>query len=938
MSTPNLQKYLYRTLVIIVAAFLFILSWKTFFTYVSTPTDENIFRDVPSKLVFNRNIPAVQTLKKPYDGTPVVSATLNSDSLLIGDLLFSINGNTVSTIKDAYDALYAVPGEEILFEIIRPSNNYRIQYQAKRSMLEQDFLALMPRFVYVSDITAGGASDRAGMKIGDLIIRINDRDFNTAIEADRILRLGQIGKTLKYIVIRKNVYVELNVELAKFGIPIAVLIFCLSGLAIMIIGLFIGYSRSNILSARLLGFGFLLIGYFVTVFAVRRDFDLTAFIIFRNAVMAVGFSVGLAFLLHASHYFPAERTELTERKWIARGYYIGAAVAALLLLFQNNILPQSIQNIGIPLLIVPAYGLFVLLKFRKRASLEYKKLNKTIRWTSAFVGVMSLIIFMFFNANPGFIGFGIYAVLLLLLPLSYLYTIGRYHLLDLNFRVRRNTQYSLITFLWAFVIIYLLTWSIFQLPQMAFPSVNIAFTGTAIEISDAPELADQRASSERVLMIGLALIVTFGFLKIRRVGQQLIDKKYFRVQFDYRKAQQELGELLATTLSMEDLAKGFVQKLSELVRLKTAGVLFFRDEQCCTCEAAHGFDGTQWKIFCVNNAALLISSIKQFHNEIRIQYLPSPIKEEFQQEGFQYLIPIRSKEKLIGAILVGEKKAETTFQQEDLAFLTSSAKQASVAIENAFLYEQLTEKERLKHELQIARRIQLESLPQTTPDVPGMDIAGISVPAMEVGGDFFDYLQNKENKLTVIIGDVSGKGTSAALYMSKVQGILRSLDIFNLSPKELLSHANKILCRDLEKRSFVTVLGAAFDLEEKKVLIARAGHLPLWYYNSRMKRVEMIVPKGLGLGLDDAGTFTAEIEEKEIVYAAGDIFLFATDGVTDAHNETRDFGDEYLEELLLRNAGSSADAILHTIMQSVKEIVGDNAQHDDETIVVVKMT
>jgi serine phosphatase RsbU (regulator of sigma subunit) len=105
-----------------------------------------------------------------------------------------------------------------------------------------------------------------------------------------------------------------------------------------------------------------------------------------------------------------------------------------------------------------------------------------------------------------------------------------------------------------------------------------------------------------------------------------------------------------------------------------------------------------------------------------------------------------------------------------------------MAMENAFLYEELAEKERMKHELAIARRIQLASLPQKTPVVKGLEIAGSSLPALEVGGDFFDYLNGSTDHLTVVVGDVSGKGTSAALYMSKVQGILRSLHPREPSP------------------------------------------------------------------------------------------------------------------------------------------------------------
>ena len=149
--------------------------------------------------------------------------------------------------------------------------------------------------------------------------------------------------------------------------------------------------------------------------------------------------------------------------------------------------------------------------------------------------------------------------------------------------------------------------------------------------------------------------------------------------------------------------------------------------------------------------------------------------------GFRCVVPIRSHDRLVGALLVGEKLAETSLNEEDLSFLSGVAKQSAVSIDNAFLYEEHAEKERMRHELNIARRIQLGSLPSVTPDVPGLDIAGLSVPALEVGGDFYDYLGWNGKEVMVVVGDVSGKGTSAALYMSKVQGILRSLYGFQLA-------------------------------------------------------------------------------------------------------------------------------------------------------------
>jgi sigma-B regulation protein RsbU (phosphoserine phosphatase) len=644
-------------------------------------------------------------------------------------------------------------------------------------------------------------------------------------------------------------------------------------------------------------------------------------------MLGVSYVLGTAFLFHSMHYFPLERNDLNEKRWIARGYYIASALSGILI---------TVLNSPIPLAIIIVYGVFIMVKYRKNASPEYKRFNSILRWTGMFTGAASVLTVVLFYDSFQSVGIGILSIILTATPLAYLYTIGRYRLLDMKFRVRRNTQYSIATFVWGAAIIYGLVWGFFQLPMLDLPKTNIVFTGTAIEINDAPELASQRGTSERVMLMGLAIVLAFVVLRVRKYGQQFIDKKYFRQQYDYRRASYELGEVLATMLNAEDLARGLVQKLSELMKLKRVGVLFFRDELNCSCLSAHGFDGNVWGKFCISHEQELIESIKQFANEFRIDYLPAVLKDEFFREGFHHGIPIRSKEKLIGVLLVGEKQSETAFQQEDLAFLATTAKQASVAIENAFLYEELAEKERMKHELQIARKIQLDSLPQTTPSMNGLEISGTSIPAMEVGGDFFDYLSNGNGKITVVIGDVSGKGTSAALYMSKVQGILRSLHGFELSPKDLFHRANKLLCQDLEKRSFVTVLGAEFNTEKRTIIVSRAGHLPLWHFDSTSNTVKKVLPRGLGLGLNDASIFTAEMEERGLEYHIGDIFLFATDGVTEAHNSLGDFGEERLLKILELHNTASAKEIQAELLKELSAFVGEREQHDDQTIVIVK--
>jgi serine phosphatase RsbU (regulator of sigma subunit) len=380
-----------------------------------------------------------------------------------------------------------------------------------------------------------------------------------------------------------------------------------------------------------------------------------------------------------------------------------------------------------------------------------------------------------------------------------------------------------------------------------------------------------------------------------------------------------------------------VEKLSGLLQLKRVGVLFFRDECASCCQEAHGFDGTEWAEFCVTHDKVLTDALLTLDGESSVDALPEELRTEFRKNGFLYIASIRSKEKLVGALLVGEKRSEATFQQEDLEFLGAVAKQASVAIENAFLYERLAEQERFKHELAIARRIQLASLPQTTPVIDGLEIAGASHPALEVGGDYFDYLNGRADRITVIVGDVSGKGTSAALYMSKVQGILRSLNAFELSPKELFVRTNKLLCHDLEKSSFVTAITGAFEPRERKLVLARAGHLPLYHYVAQTRKVEIVTPKGLGLGLESTDLFASELEERIVFYQRDDVFVFASDGVTEAEDESGgQLGEEGLVSVIALHAGEDANNILNQIMKTVQEFGHGGEQHDDQTVVVVK--
>ena len=901
----------------------------TFYKFASSPTDENIFTDSPGKFLF----------------TAPVKLSPDSGNVEEGDILAEING--VYTRKQTLDGARQVLEESLKDSVVAVGVNQSKRrsygkYRVRSEVLRQASLEPIDSTVIVVSVAPGGASDRAGMLPGDIIERINRQRFSNAQEADRILRRASSGGSYTYEVLRGKDRLTLNVVLAGFGFPLANLIFSLAGLVYIGIGAFIAMKRPELKAARLLGLGFMLSGFVIAVWTIRRDPDPTLFVTLRAIGMAVALFFGIAVSWHSAIYFPREREELISRRWITRINYGLAFILTAIAFYlgSQGQLDGAKGLILVPLMIlVPiVYNVIIRLRFRHLRTPEYVSQREIIKWTGIIVGALCsigtiLAVQVFGVGQIGFVGLAI-----VLIPLAHLYTIGRYRLLDMNLRIRRNTQYSLVSVGWGLVCAVVAVGILSLLLSLHVRLPEVSLHGTSIEVRDPGSAGSAGGPTERFLFIVLAFGIWYVLWRLRKAGQRGIDKLYSRTQYDYRRALSELSEMLATKLSMADLGHAIVEKIVHLMQLKRAGVFFFRDESVCCCREAFGIEAGAWQRFCLRDEKALAGAVRQFAGEFTVDYLPEPLKSDFRELDFRYIVPIRSKEHLIGAIVLGEKLSEATFSQEDLEFLSAAARQASVSIENAFLYEELAEQERMKHELEIARRIQMASLPQRTPVVEGLEVAGESRPAMEVGGDFFDYLNGSEEGVTVIVGDVSGKGTSAALYMSKVQGILRSLHDFTKSPAELFIRTNRLLSNDLEKSSFITALGAAFDTTNRRAIVARAGHLPLYWYRKKDGSGEKITTRGLGLGLDNGTIFAAELEERIVSYEPGDVMAFVTDGIVEARNEKgEEFGEEQLLQELKCHAALAADEIRSRILERVSAFAGLAAQHDDQTLVVVKV-
>lgn len=301
-------------------------------------------------------------------------------------------------------------------------------------------------------------------------------------------------------------------------------------------------------------------------------------------------------------------------------------------------------------------------------------------------------------------------------------------------------------------------------------------------------------------------------------------------------------------------------------------------------------------------------------------------------------IPFRSSKDDITGILFAAKSEIFSFDPEDVDMLEAFASQASVSFENAKLLKSSVERERLEQELQIAREVQLRLLPQKTPDLNGYDIGSIALAAYEVGGDYYDFYNVTDNDFGLIIGDVSGKGTSAAFYMAETKGIIQSLVLDNKSPKDILIKANHILRSSIEKKSFISLLTAHFDMKRKKIVFARAGHCPVLHYQRKTAETRVYQPSGLAAGLAASDIFTEKLKEFQFRVSAGDILAFYTDGLSEARNKrNEEYGEERLIKTIEENHNLSTEQLKEKIIDDVILFMDHQNLHDDLTLILVKI-
>ena len=398
----------------------------------------------------------------------------------------------------------------------------------------------------------------------------------------------------------------------------------------------------------------------------------------------------------------------------------------------------------------------------------------------------------------------------------------------------------------------------------------------------------------------------------------------------------ELARVISSTMTLDTVIENLVKRSVKAVNGQQ-GMITLVDEQSPTemktlIRAQNSTSDHQQ--FHLNQNILgwmMINKKGLLSNDIQADPRFSGIKIVGEEKSI-LCVPLIIKNRLIGILAIFNKKDGKEFSEDDKRLLSIIAAQSAQILENARLYEKEKSLLAMQEQIRLASEIQLGLLPKKAPDVSGYDIAGRSIPAQMVGGDYFDFIPIDEHRLALCLGDVTGKGLPASLLMANTQATLRGLTLLSSSAKECISRANQLLYQSTSDEKFVTLFYGILDTHAHQLCFCNAGH-DNPYVLSHNKEVRRLKTGGIVLSVLDSFPY----EEEVISFDPEDTLVIYSDGIPeamDAHQEQ--FTDARLGALLNESLDLSADALIDNIIAAAKAHAGAWPQSDDMTLLVVK--
>jgi sigma-B regulation protein RsbU (phosphoserine phosphatase) len=769
--------------------------------------------------------------------------------------------------------------------------------------------------IRVRGIVPDGPAEAAGLQPGDIVEAIDGQPIRDPRHAAQLLQSRDVGQVVEYLVRRDNQMYTPSVQLGSTRLTDVqtYLVYCALGIVYFVAGAWIVWRNRRLVAARVF---FFLCSLFLIYFFAASDRSTIYYwsdLFVRNVGTFASLMVPPLFL-HFFLVFPERRRILDRWSWVLPLIYLIPLAFYAQFSFEQLF---GIREANVGAAQQMALGFYFTAGLASLVSIYAGSSDPTLRQRVKFLTlgtVLGTLPFLVFNIALGKL-FGrddlalLGAVPMVLVPVSFGYSIARYRLMDIEVIIRRSLIYAVLTGL--IVGAYL---------------VLVVVVGNIV--------LDVSGQNSQLVAIISTLIIAAAFAPARDRIQGFLERRFFREKHDLQEALAELSREIPTCLDREELLELVDVRIRSLLHPSS---LYFVESQEGVLAVPDGDD-----VFLMPWLSTVIHKRRTTITPETIQLelertAPDTVIEQRDLEvsrvtaqNLEVFVPSFAGRRLVGALALGPKRSEVAYEGTELDLLSTVAGQLAIQLENIRLYIEEVARQKIEEELSVARDIQRRLLPSRVPNLEGFEVARLNIASAQVSGDYYDFV-DMEQSCGLVIADVSGKGLPASLLASNLQASIRALATHQSEPAAIFSAVNTTLYESTDPERFATAFLACLDPSDGAIRYANAGHnYPI------LRRADGRIEE-LARGATPLGAFPGiEYEESRVRLEPGDVLVLYTDGVTETEDASgKQFGEDGLERLINDCNGCSAETIVERIRAAV-DLHGEGSAGDDMTLIVVR--
>lgn len=793
---------------------------------------------------------------------------------------------------------------------------------------EQPFSGLTLNNVRVARVARQSPAAEAGFSKGDEVVRFDGVPCGSLRDISDCLARVRPGDTITYSVRRRGQTIDIPVvftalptsEILRKGSLLVV------GFSFLAIGLVVYFRRADkvALVFYLLWFAFGLVMMNVVNFELA-----TARHIYRSTLNDLLVLSLPALFLHFFLLFPDRRRILDVRPQMEYMLYVPlVALFAVSVFF--NIMVFSLGRtyargltvfqgvIAIYFIAFFVLGLIVFVHaYRQVRRAGFKRKLRLVVW-GTIVGILPLVtinVVLSLQPTIEIPGEKLAFLPLILVPMAFGHAIVRYGLLDLEIVFKRSLVYTLLIAVLASVY-FAVVYGIGRLASRFIGSADLLFSIISI------------------------FVITLLISPLKARIRSAVDKTFFRDEYNYRKIIKQISHSLAGIISLESLVSYVSIRVAEVLKASTVTV-FLLDERIGKYTARYGIRVNHAMMRGFDGDGTLTAVLKRTQTTLNVERrLESKRLLLLSRDEVELLLTIKTalvvpfvfKGRLQGFISIGTKTPDEFYSSTDVELLETLCDQVSLAIENARLYLETVEKQKMEQDLEVAKEIQKRLLPKVLPQIPGMKTRAMNLPSKYVGGDYYDIIPLGDGRVATVIADVSGKGVPAALLMASLQSSLRAGADATRLPSQVISNLNGEIYEHTAGGTFVTIFYGIIDLESSRLIYCNAGQTPPIIVGRNLT-VKMLAETDLVIGIDASAAY----RDTEVELRPGDLIFLYTDGITDElAPDDEPFGEINLIAKLKQVYDADLDDILRRVHEAVMDHTGGQPQ-DDLTALAIRL-